>query len=247
MDLFVGVNIVKHLAMKAVHYPEETVSRQFERYVARFPSIRLSVIYSVSAKSRYKRSAGDSMWKSKRRKRNDIFSSRVSLFLIRDRRRRQSVGCTSSTLRKLILVDYDSNRTTPDNRRFLVVGSTSTRLRHLTVSEERFRVDSRGAVESSKYRKTEDLFGLENRFFHRPEKSSSALSAGSSLIGNYRYSRINKRVSDHRYPGRWSDYAEDNRDRAEKFVVCGCCTKANKAKDRVDVQDGSILLAPGND
>lgn len=228
-------------------YPEETVSRQFERYVARFPSIRLSVIYSVSAKSRYKRSAGDSMWKSKRRKRNDIFSSRVSLFLIRDRRRRQSVGCTSSTLRKLILVDYDSNRTTPDNRRFLVVGSTSTRLRHLTVSEERFRVDSRGAVESSKYRKTEDLFGLENRFFHRPEKSSSALSAGSSLIGNYRYSRINKRVSDHRYPGRWSDYAEDNRDRAEKFVVCGCCTKANKAKDRVDVQDGSILLAPGND
>lgn len=228
-------------------YPEETVSRQFERYVARFPSIRLSVIYSVSAKSRYKRSAGDFTWKSKRRKRNDIFSSRVSLFLIRDRRRRQSVGCTSSTLRKLILVDYDSNRTTPDNRRFLVVGSTSTRLRHLTVSEERFRVDSRGAVESSKYRKTEDLFGLENRFFHRPEKSSSALSAGSSLIGNYRYSRINKRVSDHRYPGRWSDYAEDNRDRAEKFVVCGCCTKANKAKDRVDVQDGSILLAPGND
>lgn len=228
-------------------YPEETVSRQFERYVARFPSIRLSVIYSVSAKSRYKRSAGDFTWKSKRRKRNDIFSSRVSLFLIRDRRRRQSVGCTSSTLRKLILVDYDSNRTTPDNRRFLVVGSTSTRLRHLTVSEERFRVDSRGAVESSKYRKTEDLFGLENRFFHRPEKSSSALSAGSSLIGNYRYSRINKRVSDHRYPGRWSDYAEDNRDRAEKFVVCGCCTKANKPKDRVDVQDGSILLAPGND
>lgn len=110
---------------------------------------------------------------------------------------------TSPNMRKLILVDYGLNQPpTPDNRRFLVVGSTSTQLQHLTVSEERFRVDSRGAVESLKYRKTEDLFGFENRFFHQPEKSSSALSPGSSLIGNYRYSRINKRVSDHRYPGR---------------------------------------------
>lgn len=105
---FVGINIVKHLAMKGVlYYPEETVSQQFERYVARFPSIRLSVMYSVSAKFRYKRSASDSTWKSKWRKRNDIFSRR------RDRRRRGSVGCTSPTSRKLILVDYDLNRTTP--------------------------------------------------------------------------------------------------------------------------------------
>lgn len=75
---------------------------------------------------------------------------------------------------------------------------TNVQFSDVTSSNARSGTESRRLF---KYRKIEDLFDFGNRFPDHDEKWVSVLSRRSSLIGNYRHSRINKPVS---------GYAEDN-------------------------------------